>query len=255
MSLHDLFVILNLVVIESILSIDNAAVLSTIVRKLPTQEQSKALNYGITGAYLMRVIALIFASLLIRFWFLKVLGWLYLLYLTYQFFRHKYNLKQGDEIPHIQHAAPAWLRKWLWWFGATIAMIGIVDLSFSIDNVFAAVAMSNKLWIIFIGVLLGIAAIRMFARHMITLMEKHPELETNAFIIIWILWIKLCLSIVEYRYPHSLVSQFLESEIFKYGLWICNLLIIGWPLYIVHKHTRIKKTWPAFEAEKIVDQL
>lgn len=63
-------------------------------------------------------------------------------------------------------------------------MIGIVDLSFSIDNVFAAVAMSNKLWIIFIGVLLGIAAIRMFARHMITLMEKHPELETNAFIII-----------------------------------------------------------------------
>lgn len=74
MSLHDLFVILNLVVIESILSIDNAAVLSTIVRKLPTQEQSKALNYGITGAYLMRVIALIFASLLIRFWFLKVLG-------------------------------------------------------------------------------------------------------------------------------------------------------------------------------------
>ena len=45
-----LLVITNIVLLEAILSIDNAAVLATMVMDLPKQQQSKALRYGIFGA-------------------------------------------------------------------------------------------------------------------------------------------------------------------------------------------------------------
>ena len=45
-----LMIILNLIIIESLLSIDNAAVLATMVMDLPQHQRSKALRYGIIGA-------------------------------------------------------------------------------------------------------------------------------------------------------------------------------------------------------------
>ena len=47
-----IIVIINIVLLEVILSIDNAAVMATMVKKLPQSQQKKALTYGILGAYL-----------------------------------------------------------------------------------------------------------------------------------------------------------------------------------------------------------
>lgn len=64
-------IIANLILIESLLSIDNAAVLATMVMDLPEKQRKKALKYGIWGAYLFRGLALIFASVLISVWWVK----------------------------------------------------------------------------------------------------------------------------------------------------------------------------------------
>ncbi len=42
-----LMIIGNLIIIESLLSVDNAAVLATMVMDLPEKERDKALKYGI----------------------------------------------------------------------------------------------------------------------------------------------------------------------------------------------------------------
>ena len=76
----------NLVIIESLLSVDNAAVLATMVGDLPKEQRQKALRYGIFGAYIFRGLCILFASFLIQFLFLKPLGGLYLLYLVYSHF-------------------------------------------------------------------------------------------------------------------------------------------------------------------------
>jgi len=47
-------VILNLILIESLLSVDNAAVLATMVMDLKDEQREKALKYGIIGAYVFR---------------------------------------------------------------------------------------------------------------------------------------------------------------------------------------------------------
>jgi predicted tellurium resistance membrane protein TerC len=53
-----LLIILNLFVIESLLSVDNAAVLAIMVMDLPEDQRRKALKYGIFGAYFFRGLCL-----------------------------------------------------------------------------------------------------------------------------------------------------------------------------------------------------
>ena len=81
-----LAIIGNLIIIESLLSVDNAAVLATMVMDLPEKQRDKALKYGIWGAYIFRGLAMIFAAFLIKIWWLKPLGGLYLLLLVYKQF-------------------------------------------------------------------------------------------------------------------------------------------------------------------------
>ena len=63
-------VILMLILIEGILSVDNAAVLATMVMRLPDEQRGKALKYGIIGAYVFRGLCLALASWLITVWWL-----------------------------------------------------------------------------------------------------------------------------------------------------------------------------------------
>jgi predicted tellurium resistance membrane protein TerC len=65
-----LLIILNLIVIESLLSVDNAAVLATMVIDLPREQRSRALRYGIIGAYAMRGVCLFLAAWLVQIWWL-----------------------------------------------------------------------------------------------------------------------------------------------------------------------------------------
>ena len=70
--------IATLVLLEGLLSADNALVLAVMVRHLPKVQQKRALRYGLLGAFLFRLIAVVFASTLLQYWILKVLGGVYL---------------------------------------------------------------------------------------------------------------------------------------------------------------------------------
>jgi predicted tellurium resistance membrane protein TerC len=88
-----LLIILNLIVIESLLSVDNAAVLATMVIDLPKQQRARALRYGIIGAYVFSGVCLFLAAWLVKIWWLKPLGGLYLLYLAFDYFKGKLAAK------------------------------------------------------------------------------------------------------------------------------------------------------------------
>lgn len=80
------FFILNIIFIESLLSVDNAAVLATLVRHLPKQQQTKALRIGLILAYIFRGTALLLAQYLMQIDWLKLVGGGYLLFLSLKFF-------------------------------------------------------------------------------------------------------------------------------------------------------------------------
>jgi YkoY family integral membrane protein len=210
-----LLIILNLIVIESLLSVDNAAVLATMVMDLPPAQRNKALKYGIIGAYLFRGICLFLAAWLVTIWWLKPIGGIYLLYLAIKFFYKKRILKKNEGIEKIDKAE-SWMYRssvgLIGSFWATVALVEVMDLAFSIDNVFAAVAFTDHIYLIYIGVFIGILAMRFVAQAFVKLMEKFSFLETVAFIVIAVLGLKLSSSIVSHYYPDALFSRFMEGE-------------------------------------------
>ena len=208
-----LIIIGNLILIESLLSIDNAAVLATMVLDLPENQRQKALKYGILGAYIFRGLALLFASVLIKIWWLKPIGGLYLLYLVFDWYKKKQKSNNEEEI--VDKNANWLYRKTVGYIGnfwATIALVELMDMAFSIDNVFAAVAYTPNTILICIGVFIGILAMRFVAQWFVKLMEKFPFLESSAFIVIAILGLKLSFSIYEHFFPSHAISQFMKSE-------------------------------------------
>lgn len=210
-----LLIILNLIVIESLLSVDNAAVLATMVMDLPKAERDKALKYGIIGAYVFRGICLFLAAWLVTIWWLKPIGGIYLLYLAVKYFYNKRTKKDGHDVEKIDKKKSWFYRSTVGLVGsfwATVALVEVMDLAFSIDNVFAAVAFTNHIYLIYIGVFIGILAMRFVAQAFVKLMEKFSFLETAAFIVIAVLGLKLTASIATHFFPDSDFSTFLEGE-------------------------------------------
>lgn len=213
-----LTVILNLILIESLLSVDNAAVLATMVLDLPKDQRKKALKYGIIGAYVFRGICLLFAALLIQIWWFKPVGGIYLLILAIKYFFTK--KQKDDEDPQtiaeeLDRKKKSWLyRKTLGAFGpfwSTVILVELMDLAFSIDNVIAANAYTNNIILIWVGVFIGILAMRFVAQGFVRLMEKYPFLSVCAYTVIGILGLKLTLSMVAHFYPCSGFALFLEG--------------------------------------------
>src|SRR3954452_7651041 len=101
--------ILSLAVLECILSADNALVLSAFVKPLPKEQQKKALVYGLWGAYLFRFIFIGLGTFLIKLWWIKLIGALYLLWLAVKFFKDKLLHKATGEEEQVQ--SKGWLVK------------------------------------------------------------------------------------------------------------------------------------------------
>jgi len=214
--LASLSVVVNLILIESLLSVDNAAVLATMVLDLPKDQRRKALRYGILGAYIFRGICLLFASLLIQIWWFKPVGGIYLLILAIRYFFFKKDAEPAHTIEdELKHKNESWLyRKTLGAFGpfwATIILVELMDLAFSIDNVIAANAYTRNIILIWTGVFIGILAMRFVAQGFVRLMEKYPFLEKCAYLVIGLLGVKLMLATYSHFYPCTELALFLDG--------------------------------------------
>lgn len=224
-------IILTLIIIESLLSVDNAAVLATMVMDLPKEQRGRALRYGIIGAYFFRGVCLLLAAWLVKIWWLKLIGGLYLLYLAFDYFITKATPKKSDDL--LDKKSNFLYRNTLGLFGkfwSTVIMIEAMDLAFSMDNVFAVVAFTDNIWLIVIGVFIGILAMRFVAQGFVKLMEKYPFLEKAAFIVIGILGVKLTLSVYSHFYPEATLSKIIEGHNADLYLSLLTVSIFAVPL-------------------------
>ena len=199
-----------LVALEGLLSADNALVIAVMVLGLPKSQHRAALHYGLVGAFAFRIAATLLAIYLIQLIWVKLLGGLYLLYLTYS---HFWSGKTGEERRSAPHAT-AWLGMSAFW--ATVVRVELVNLAFSIDSILVAVAVSPKRWVVLSGGIIGIVAMRLVVAQLIALIERYPTLVDAAFLIIAWVGIKLMLD-----YVHA--AGFLHVEVPQ---WMSMGLII-----------------------------
>jgi YkoY family integral membrane protein len=219
--LHDLAVLALLVVLEGVLSIDNALVLGLIARRLPKQLQGNALTYGLIGAFIFRFIAIALAAYLLHWQIVKLVGGLYLVYISLKhfFFEAKetspdklsatpqgdvmLTARDGSELSaertdvEIEERSPvpatgSIMRTGFW---STVAVLALTDIAFAMDSILAAIgvvgARPRKLWLVIGGGLLGIIVLRFAAVMFIKLLEKFPRLEVSAYLLVIVIGAKL----------------------------------------------------------------
>ena len=204
----DFVTVALLVVLEGLLSADNAMVLAVLVLSLPREQQKQALRYGIIGAFGFRIICVLLAVYLIQLGWVKLGGALYLLYLSYHHFFGGGDPNKGERVK------PATGMFGLSPFWTTVVRVELTDLVFAIDSILVAVAMSPKRWVIITGGLLGIVMMRAVIGRLLAIVERYPPLVDGAFIIIAWVGTKL---LVEYLF-HEGYLPFEIPQWFSLGL-------------------------------------
>ena len=124
---------------------------------------------------------------LIRLAWVKLLGGLYLVYLTYQHFFQSGDAEQRSK----PRPAKPWLGLSALW--GTIVKVELVNVAFSVDSILVAVAMSSKTWVVLTGGLIGIVAMRVVISQLLAIVRRYPTLVDGAFIIIALVGTKLLL--------------------------------------------------------------
>jgi YkoY family integral membrane protein len=206
--LADFITVALLVVLEGLLSADNALVLAVLVLGLPRRQQRKALRYGIAGAFAFRIAATLLAVHLLEVLWVKLIGAGYLLYLSW---KHFFGPRGSEERRAIEPATPMLGLTAFW---ATVVKVELTDIVFAVDSILVAVAMSPKLWVIITGGVLGIIMMRLVIGQLLTLVRRYPALVDGAFIIIAWVGVKLLL-----EYLHDMhVIELRVSKWLSFGL-------------------------------------
>jgi YkoY family integral membrane protein len=227
----DLLTIGLLVLLEGLLSADNALVMAVIILGLPRLDQRKALQYGLVGAFAFRTLATVLAAHLIRIAWVKLAGGLYLMYLAQG---HFFGGADAEQRGKPKTARPMMGLPALW---ATIVKVELINLAFSVDSILVAVAMSPKFWVILTGGLLGIVAMRVVVGQLLTIVRRYPSIVDGAFVII--AWIGLKL-LIEYCNVLGIVQ-------FEINKWVSFALIFV-IFTIAYLYARSKG--PAEESER-----
>lgn len=252
----DMAVVALLVLLEGILSIDNALVLGLLAKRLPKHEQAKALWYGLAGAFVFRFFAVLLASLLLRWTFAKFLGGAYLVYIAVRhlFFESKEHAKEeikldqhgnpilveeetqaplssAEEELEIRERVPVYMtpetrrKLGLSRFWPTVMMIELTDIAFAVDSILAAIAMVGSP------------------------PPGHPAgaLHPKLWVVIFGGVIGLMLMRVAARWFIYLLERFPRFEISAYLL----VIVIGLKLLLDWGFNSDWSVWPAFETQRL----
>ncbi len=151
---------------------------------------------------MFRFIAIGIGMFLIKLAWVKVLGALYLTWLSVKYFIDKRKGNAEEEESHGMNQNSILFRMFGVFWG-TVAMVELMDIAFSVDSVLAAFGVSNEVWILLLGGMLGILMMRGIAGVFLKLLERIPELETTAYILILIIAAKMLLSVIHIEISHT----------------------------------------------------
>lgn len=223
-------IILQLIFLEGILSIDNAAVIGALVSPLPDDQpipwpdslrrlgdrlhpllgtqRNAALKVGLLGAYLGRGAMLFLTSFLIHNSWIKLIGAAYLIHLAFD------NLGDmtGGGSEEDGEVKPIQVRS----FWPTVLTVELMDLIFSIDNVVAAVSLSDKLWVVMLGVGIGILAMRFAAGLFSYAVAREPILRQAAYVLVLNIGVELVI---------DQVSHLEISDLARFGISAATILL------------------------------
>ena len=201
-----------LIILEILLSADNAIALASLTKSLKNSEdRTRALNIGITISLILRIFLILLSALLLKYLIIRVLAGLYLIYLffsnvilkgkNYSDEEIKKDFSNFNKINFIK----------------VVALLSVTDLAFSIDSITTAVAISDQYILVVTGAVIGVIALRFTSEIFLRLIEYFTKLEMAGYIAILIIGSKLILNTI-----------FVESFLPDFYFYILILISFVW---------------------------
>ena len=218
---HEVLLLLPVLVgLEVVLSADNAIALAAIAKGLKSQNQQKqALNLGLVFALFFRISLILVSRWVLGFKPLMAAGAAYLLWLCADHFINNSSEVESPESEllsseltssklldskslenksineSLKNSANVISADNIFGFDRKLAgtaiSIALTDLAFSLDSVAAAVAVSDKLWLVITGGIIGVVALRLSSNLFIELLNNYPRLEAAGYIAVGFVGIQL----------------------------------------------------------------
>ena len=225
--LEYLWVLVVLVVLEGLLAADNAVVMAVMVKHLPPDKQKKALFYGLFGAFIFRFTALFLITILVNYWQIQAIGAAYLLFIAIKnIYEKKFKNEEEKIDEHLQKGKGFWV---------TVLKVEIADIAFAVDSMLAAVAIAvtlpeigdfhiggingGQFAVMFFGGIIGLILMRFAAQAFVKILNKYPELETAAFLIVGWVGVKLVVLTLSHQKVGILPHEFPHSTPWELTFW------------------------------------
>ncbi|MBO0456169.1 TerC family protein [Enterococcus hulanensis] len=165
MSLEILSKVLSIIVLNLVLSGDNAVVIALATRKLPRNSQNKAIVIGTAGAVVLRILLMLIAVELLTVPYVKIIGAGLLFYIAYDL------LKSNGEEAEVKSETTLL---------SAVRTIIIADLVMSLDNVLAIAGVADGHFLLaVIGLNISIPIVIFGSQVILKLMDRFP----------WLIWI------------------------------------------------------------------
>ncbi|WP_264776231.1 TerC family protein [Deinococcus aetherius] len=239
----------TLVLLEGLLSADNALVLAVMVRHLAVGVQRKALAYGIGGAVVLRILGVLLAAFILEYWWLRAFGALYLAYLAVShFLKHRTSGEDGEQKARGRG------------FWPTVVLLNLTDLAFSVDSILAGVALipagmprEQGLTIVVIGGIVGLILMRFAATIFLRVLNRYPAFDNVAYALVGWIAVKLGVETLEAAheiYP-AVPALHLPTPLF-WGV-MAAIAVIG--SFLATRRPAMTGTQAEVEAERVVHNM
>lgn len=175
----------TLIILEIVLGIDNLVFLAILSEKLPKEQRKKARHWGLTFAWVTRLILLgsaVYLSKLTRPLFsLSSMTFsvrdLFLfgggLFLITKATQEIHNEINGNPVKDTKPSKKLTLRK-------TVIQIAIMDIIFSLDSVLTAIGLTDNFWIMAVAITCAILVMIFASEPVSVFIDKHPTLKMLA---------------------------------------------------------------------------
>ena len=164
--IEESLILLQIIFIDIILAADNAIIIGLIASNFVPKNRKKIIFWGVVGALVFKVLFAVFATYLFKFYFIKILGGLLLIWIVNDLRKDLFQIQKKSKSPAKKSLEPS--------FAKGMYKVLFADITISFDNVIGVVGASkgNFGFMIF-GLLLSVVLTGAMATYLANYIQKH----------------------------------------------------------------------------------
>ncbi len=163
--IEELIILTQIIFIDIILAADNAIIIGLIAANFVPKNRRKIILWGVAGALIFKVIFALFATYLFKFYFIKIIGGLLLIWIVNDLRKDLFEIKKVKS-PTKKSKEPSYIQ--------SIYKVLFADITISFDNVIGVVGASKgHFGFMIFGLVLSVILTGAMATYLANYIQKH----------------------------------------------------------------------------------